>query len=276
MSLQNEIVGCEAQPEAGKEDTSVDVLMQKWIKDTNTSGDIKPNSDEEMSSDLNPENTAARNKEAPTCDFETSDVKVPLKDIWTRCRLCYRKIRETLEGGCIVKDKALQMEVRQDFENWLDIFLCNAITTEPCNDSWKQLEKQSISEDSNSSSLLNSIRRELVDLMMVELRNLCLHFEAYKDSTPLRDYLFGKGWRILIVLGKIECAESGKEKVEIEANLNAYESNHSSGYERQCAQYPKEFVDLLIHLFQVFIFVHSFGILGFLFICTELYVNLQC
>ena len=59
---------------------------------------------------------------------------------------------------------------------------------------------------SGQNGLLMShiMENSLVEYLMDEVRNICLHFEAYKDFEPLRNYLFGKGWRILKLLCHIK------------------------------------------------------------------------
>ena len=238
-----------------QENTSVDPLLRKWMKDNTCiameqegSKDAKsvPNTEElkgEVLTDTN------------VCDDESNNkgqthIDISLKDLWTHCSYYYERFKQIAGPGTkAFKEKCPQPEAREEFETWLDIFLCRALTTKSEDHNWFIL----IKEVSNSEvSLADVIRKDLVEYLTVALRNLCLHFEAYKDLAQLRDYIFGKGFRILSLLSKIESSMGNEIDQENENNsLAGSKCAKPSRTVEEKSPYNKEFVDLLIHLFQV-------------------------
>ena len=152
------------------------------------------------------------------------------------------------------QEKEPTFKARKRFENWFDIFLVRGLTMKE--EDWVVLMN---TESENGSSMSDTIRVAVVEYLMKEVRNLCLHFEAYKDFDPLRNYLFGKGYRILRLLCRIESHAIKQNKVDDKHHATASTASTSSlkdhfkpelHLERK-GTYDKEFLDLLLHLFEV-------------------------
>ena len=115
-------------------------------------------------------------------------------------------------------------------------------------------------DSENGSSMSDTIRVAVVEFLMKEVRNLCLHFEAYKDFDPLRNYLFGKGYRILRLLCRIESHAIKQNKVDDKHHATTAPTASTPSLKdhfkpelhlERKGTYDKEFLDLLLHLFEV-------------------------
>jgi hypothetical protein len=236
----------------------VDTLLGKWLKE-DVKVESKSCSDEmmdvEMSAtiDYEKDTDLSMNSSIEHETLPQEDPEVSVLDIWTQCVAFYEifKLAPGSERILKAQEKEPQFKARKRFENWFDIFLVRGLTMRE--EDWNVLMMKKSSE--NGMLMSDVMSNNLVEYLMDEVRNICLHFEAYKDFEPLRNYLFGKGWRILKLLCRIQSFISD-EKTNSKTNLFSSTSKNGalkseSVMNEKDKDDEKEFVDLLLHLFQV-------------------------
>ena len=238
--------------------TSVDTLLGKWLKE-DAKVEPKSCSDEMMDVEMT---TPIDQEKDPDLSMNSSsehetpakkDPEVSVLDIWTQCAAFYEIFKLSPGSERILKaqEKEPQFKARKRFENWFDIFLVRGLTMR--DEDWHILMRTKSSE--NELFMSDLMSNNLVEYLMDEVKNICLHFEAYKDFEPLRNYLFGKGWRILKLLCRIQSFMSNERKT---SKRNLFSStpknvplNSDTVMSEKDKDVEKEFVDLLLHLFQV-------------------------
>ena len=179
----------------------------------------------------------------------------PLRSVW-ETYLDVRKTAKPAKPSDTRPRNAESSSKRQAVcEKWQDLFLCRVIDDADGQD-WQTIfkkpdEENYVPADEDYDDLVIKV---LVEDFMTGLHNLCVHFDAYKDSVPLRKYLFNsRGWKILTALCKIE-------QWQVERRREA--SYSSSVLSRRVvvggkitsvakSPYHQDFIDLLMHLFQV-------------------------
>ena len=234
--------------------TSVDTLIGKWLKE-DVKVESKSCSDEMMEVE---KSKKVEDKKEPvplnslTNDHDKKskeDPEISVLDLWAHCTKCYETFKSVSRPEKMTKEKRFHSEARKTFETWFDVFLVRAMTMKPTD--WDILMAQT---SEKGILMADVIRSTLVEYLMQQLRNLCLHFEAYKDSEPLSKYLFGKGWRILKLLWRIETFATNELKNK-KSNLSYTKSLKACSKQEKSVDVKtadnKEFVDLLLHLFQV-------------------------
>lgn len=254
ISEEKQMEDCRNMTVLFQETTSVDVLLGKWLK-----GEVKvkPNSgsDEMMDIETNTnEEDKKHSTEPSSSDYiidivSKKDIPVCLLDIWKQCNFCHDRYKASSYREKM-KEKNINSEARKIFDDWIDVFLGRALTAP--NEEWDVFMKRT-SED--GLFVYDGLRQRFVECLVTELRNLCLHFDAYKDSGPLYDYVFGRGWRILRLLCRIESFVFEESKDE---RKNGFGTTFAKAQAKpqvlssdKIADDEKEFVDLLLHLFQV-------------------------
>ena len=246
-----------------QDNTSVDNLLGKWLKEDVTI-ESKSCSDELM--DVETTNAVdddeENNHESDHANDQTDprtikEPEVSVIEIWTQCTSFYEifKASSGPEKMLNSHEKEPTFKARKRFENWLDIFLVRGLTMKE--EDWVLLMNKT--SDNGSSLMSDTIKSNVIDYLMKEVRNLCLHFEAYKDFDPLKSYLFGKGYRILKLLCRIE-ANAIKQNDTSEKTSNSKTPTSTSAVlekfkteailEKKTTN-DKEFIDLLLHLFEV-------------------------
>ena len=236
--------------------TSVDTLIGKWLKEDTKPGS-KSCSDEMM--DVEISTTTEEPRKMSSSNISSDDIQITRKedpevdvlDTWAQVTSFYEMFKAAIgpEKFFKAQEKESQFKARKRFENWFDIFLVRALTLPE--EDWHILLKKTSEKGVLMSDV---IRSNVVEYLMEEVRNLCLHFEAYKDLDPLRSYLFGKGWRILKILCRIESVVIQDLKMN-RMNLASSASTRVQSKEKilfsEKTVYDKEFMDLLLHLFEV-------------------------
>ena len=245
-----------------QDNTSVDNLLGKWLKE-DVKVESKSCSDEMM--DVDTGNAAQEDKDDnPTSDHVDGrlddktlrEPEVGAIEIWTQCTSFYEIFRAASgpEKMLGTQEKEPIFKARKRFENWFDIFLVRGLTMKE--EDWETLMSNA---SASGVSMSDTIRGSVVEYLMKEVRNLCLHFEAYKDFDPLRTYLFGKGYRILRLLCRIE-SHSIKQNKDGDKNYSEAPMTSTSSLKDHFktelnhdkkGTHDKEFLDLLLHLFEV-------------------------
>ena len=235
--------------------TSVDTLLGKWLKE-DVKVEPKSCSDEMMDVEMigyEKDQDLSMNSSPEHEISPKEDPEVSVLDIWTQCSAFYEIFKLAPGSERILKgqEKEPQFKARKRFENWFDIFLVRGLTMREGD--WHILMMKKSSE--NGLLMSDVMSNNLVEYLMDEVRNICLHFEAYKDFEPLRNYLFGKGWRILKLLCRIQSFMTHQRKP---SKTNLFSSTPKNGplksdsaMNEKDKDDEKEFVDLLLHLFQV-------------------------
>ena len=254
ISEEKQMEDCRNMTVLFQDTTSVDMLLGKWLKDE---VEVKPNSgsDEMMDMETNTNEENKKHSIAPSSSDNTigmvskEDIPVCLLDIWKQCNFCHDRYKASSYREKM-KEKNIHSEARKIFDEWIDVFLGRALTAS--NEEWDAFMKRT-SED--GLFVYDDLRRRFVECLVTELRTLCLHFDAYKDSGPLYDYVFGRGWRILRLLCRIEFFVFEQSKEE---RKNGFGTTFAKAQAKtqvlssdNIAEDEKEFVDLLLHLFQV-------------------------
>ena len=254
ISEEKQMEECRNMNVLFQDTTSVDMLLGKWLKDE---VEVKPNSgsDEMMDMETNTNEEDKKHSIAPSSSDYTidmaskEDIPVCLLDIWKQCNFCHDRYKASSYREKM-KEKNIHSETRKIFDEWIDVFLGRALTAP--NEEWDTFMKRT-SED--GLFVYDDLRQRFVECLVTELRNLCLHFDAYKDSGPLYDYVFGRGWRILRLLCRIESFVFEELKEE---RKNGFGTSFAKAQAKpqvlssdKTADDEKEFVDLLLHLFQV-------------------------
>ena len=248
-----------------QDNTSVDNLLGKWLKE-DTKIESKSCSDELMDVDTNDvndeekeENLVSDHAEGPAAPQTPLEPEIGVMEIWNQCTAFYGifKAASGREQGKEPHRKKFtreEFEAQKRFENWLDIFLVRSLTMK--DEDWAEFMNK---ESENGSQMSDILRGSIIEYLMKEVRNLCLHFEAYKDFDPLKNYLFGKGYRTLKLLCRIESHGTKQNKSEDRSFQTKSETVASAMNEQFKTEVilekkgtnDKEFLDLLLHLFEV-------------------------
>ena len=239
-----------------QDNTSVDNLLGKWLKE-DVKLESKSCSDELM--DVDTCNLVDEDKEdahvsdhahVSTDPRTLKEPEIGAMEVWNQCTSFYELFKAASGPDKMMKsqEKEPAFKARKRFENWFDIFLIRGLTMKE--EEWDILMNKT---SENGSVMSDTIRGSIIEYLMKEVRNLCLHFEAYKDFDPLKSYLFGKGHRTLKLLCRIEshAIKHNKRSDETHVSKPINEQFRTGVILEKKVTNDKEFIDLLLHLFEV-------------------------